>query len=432
MQPGKEPFDYFLIDQLSRFLAQRFSAAGIVHMGAGDFCMAADASARGSGKLDVAPVELCETSLADRVVVCSGVPAGRAEIGAFLQRLTAVAQEAHCIIVAHPENALGRDERDLGSLCREHQLPVLFEGVSTGAAPGESSPGMQICIIDRNATRLRRALPDSRFHPLAIVTTFNDEDIIEPILQRYLRDAIEVRVIDNWSSDQTVAIVDGLKHPLLKLERFPPAGPVPQFELYRLLRRKEEIALEYPGRWIIHTDSDEIRVSPWLESSLREAIFFVDRSGFNCLDFTGLEFRPIDNNFVSGTDPERYFQYFEFNRRPGAFRQQKVWKQPMDGVKLADSGGHIVEFSGKKLYPYKFLKKHYAIRSQEHGMRKILRERQPRFLQEQQTRGWHSHYRAIDLEHNFLHQPASLQKYEGPTFRRHYLLPLISGIGILD
>ena len=41
------------------------------------------------------------------------------------------------------------------------------------------------------------------FHVLAIMATYNDEDIILPILSHLVSDQISVYVIDNWSTDRT-------------------------------------------------------------------------------------------------------------------------------------------------------------------------------------------------------------------------------------
>ena len=57
---------------------------------------------------------------------------------------------------------------------------------------------------------------------------------------------------------------------------------------------KEEIAENFPGRWIIHHDSDEIRCSPWAGISLRGGLNIAERMGYTAVDFTVCEFRPVD------------------------------------------------------------------------------------------------------------------------------------------
>jgi hypothetical protein len=410
-----------LIDRLGEFLAGRFGASGVVEIRAGSVESGEQAT---SG---ISPEEMRAGRFSNHMAVCQFGPGTGAEMDVFIERLSN-SWQARCLILAESEESPSHKGQSLSRLCQRHRLPILFAGL---LRPSTSSRA-EICIIDRTAEDLASSRPDDHFRPLALLSTYNDEDIIGPILKRYLEDGIQVHVIDNWSSDRTIAHIEALRNRLVTVEKFPFEGPAAQFDLYRLLLRKEELALQNPGRWIIHTDSDEIRCSPWLGLDLREAIAFVDRAGFNCIDFTGLEFRPVDNNFVPGTDLEAHFICFEFNRRPGAFRQQKVWKQPRERVTLADSGGHIVEFRGKRLYPYKFFKKHYPFRSQQHGERKALRERQLRLLQERESRGWHGHYDRFGAGHNFLDMPGSLTKYDEQSFRRNYLIPLISGIGILE
>lgn len=63
------------------------------------------------------------------------------------------------------------------------------------------------------------------------------------------------------------------------------------------------------------------------------------------------------------------------------FIQRKAWRRPADAgtVSLVPSGGHDVLFAGRRIYPYKFLLKHYSIRSQRHGGKKVWRERKSRW-----------------------------------------------------
>ena len=116
------------------------------------------------------------------------------------------------------------------------------------------------------------------------------------------------------------------------IERFPPSGACPYFKLRPILCRKEEIAAQFPGRWIINQDSDEIRCSPWLGVSLSEGIGRVDDAGFNAIDFDVLSFRPVDGLFRPGDNPETHFRYFE--RGNSLIGQVQAWRQPKQRVTL--------------------------------------------------------------------------------------------------
>jgi hypothetical protein len=162
----------------------------------------------------------------------------------------------------------------------------------------------------------------------------------------------------------------------------------------------------------VFQDVDEIRTSPWPGLSLRDAILKVDREGFNCIDHTVVTFYPIDNGFSAGVDFEAYFKYFEFSDRPGQFIEIKAWKNLGQRISLSKSGGHEVQFDGRRTYPLRFLLKHYPVRSQAHGEKKIFKERKPRWFPRERARGWHTHYDHINEGHSFLRPPAELMLFD--------------------
>jgi hypothetical protein len=145
------------------------------------------------------------------------------------------------------------------------------------------------------------------------------------------------------------------------VERFPTSGPVRYFELRSILNRKEEIAGQWCGRWIIHQDSDELRCSPWPAVSLHQGLSRISVAGFSAVEFACIIFRPVDDGFRAGMDPETHFRFFE----RGATNPPHVqaWCQPPTRVDLAESGGHEATFRGRRVYPEKFILKHYPIRN---------------------------------------------------------------------
>jgi glycosyltransferase involved in cell wall biosynthesis len=248
------------------------------------------------------------------------------------------------------------------------------------------------------------------------MTMFNEEDIIVPSLRHLISQGIEAYVIDNWSTDRSHELVEPfLNKGVISIECFPKEGPTKFYELKRLLTRVEQITKEIQADWFIHHDVDEIRSSPWTGVPLRDAIFRVDRMGFNAIDHTVLIFRPTDNGYQPGTDFERYFKYFEFGYKPGHFLQIKAWKNLSVPVSLAASGGHEVKFEGRKVCPIKFILKHYPVRSQNHGIKKVLHERKSRFSSEEKEIGWHTHYDDIDENYNFIKSPKELYRLEEPA-----------------
>ena len=104
-----------------------------------------------------------------------------------------------------------------------------------------------------------------------------------------------------------------------------------------------------------------------------------------------------------------------------------AWKNLGRPVNLAESGGHEVRFEERRIFPYKFLIKHYPIRSQAHGERKVFRERKLRWAAAERARGWHVQYDGMAYGHCFLKSPAGLCRFEAATFPYEFLVERLSG-----
>ena len=258
----------------------------------------------------------------------------------------------------------------------------------------------------------------AEFKVIAIIAAFNEGDIIGKTLETLAADGIDSYLIDNHSTDDTVLEAQRwLGRGLVGIETFPPGAPSTEFAWAELLRRKEELAFSLEADWFIHHDADEIRQSPFPDLSLKAAIHYVDRTGYNCIDFRALVFPPTDDGFRQGDDPATYFQWFE---DAASFDQvqRKCWKSAKTRVSLAQSGGHDVDFPQRLVFPVPFLLRHYPIRSQAHGVRKVLVERKPRYAADERERGWHVQYDQVQRpEQSFLRDPAALKEFDLDQYR---------------
>ncbi len=313
----------------------------------------------------------------------------------------------------------------LSSRTRLHQS---FSGaIATNAAGTEFVP---VTLFDRWDPAAVGPRPVS-FRVLAIVTTYNEADVIEQLLERLSSSGIHVHVIDNWSNDATPEILERFAvRTTVTWERFPQSGDTGHFELEKLLRRVEEVAADSSADWVIHHDADEIRESPWPGVSLIDALWALQRWGYNSIDHTVLNFRPVDNSWSPGDDLASAFAWCEFGDTPADFLQIKGWRPQADRLAMAANAGHQVQFEGRRVFPYKFLLRHYSIRSQEHGERKILRERQPRWSDEERAKGWHVHYDHYDEQTSFLWSSDGLLRWD--TIDQHFLLGRLSGVGLAN
>src|SRR5262249_15218879 len=143
------------------------------------------------------------------------------------------------------------------------------------------------------------------FRVTALISAYNEGDIIEPIIAHLIENGIDVFLIDNHSTDDTVAQVSQwLGRGLVAIETFPSpeagAGPTDRFAWEDILARKLALSRKMQTSWFIHHDADEIRESPWPGATLREAIQWVDRLGYNAIDFRVLNFPPVDDGFQQG------------------------------------------------------------------------------------------------------------------------------------
>jgi len=123
---------------------------------------------------------------------------------------------------------------------------------------------------------------------------------------------------------------------------------------------------------------------------------------------------------------------FEFGKRPGHFAQIKAWKH-LNGinVNLSSNGGHSVSFENRKIYPIKFLIKHYSLRSEAQAKKKIFFDRLPRFEKENKEKGWHTQYNIYNENSSFIFDKDNLINWNAKTFESEYLVERISGIGII-
>ncbi|MFG1420797.1 methyltransferase domain-containing protein [Roseixanthobacter liquoris] len=266
--------------------------------------------------------------------------------------------------------------------------------------------------------------------PLAILAAYNEADVLAEVIEDLIAEGCDVAAIDNWSTDATWPILNRLaaRHPgHLRIERFPADGPARHYEWRKILRRKAEIAHGFPGRWILHTDADELRRSPFPGLDLASALHVAARAGANRVASNLIHFRPTDARpFQPGT-LKTAFDHFEFGTRPGHFKQIKAWLQGPERVDLASSGGHVASFSGAVDFPYRFLLRHYPIRSADHGRRKILAERRGRWCPDERALGWHVQYDDFSENAPGFWDRRDLLAFDRDFWRDHGL-PLITDI----
>jgi glycosyltransferase involved in cell wall biosynthesis len=257
------------------------------------------------------------------------------------------------------------------------------------------------------------------FKVTAIISAYNEEDIIAQTVGDLINQGIFVYFLDNHSTDATLTrIKPFLETGLLQIEKFP-SGEDENFDFYpweAILRRKEELARELDSDWFIHHDADEFRESPWEHLSLLEGIQKVDRWGYNAIGFEIFEFQPTHDHFMPDKDIRETFEYYDhvqwFNRL-----RNNCWKKTAVPVELASSGGHQVEFQDIRIFPVRFILRHYPIRSQAHGECKVFKDRFPRYLKSEREKNWHIQYDQVSQGHCFIRDASALTRFDADKVR---------------
>jgi hypothetical protein len=266
----------------------------------------------------------------------------------------------------------------------------------------------------------------------AIIHGFNDADMLSEAVHHLAGQQVEVHYFDNWSTDGSWDVAVRLREDGLirHCERFPDQ-PGSQYEWHNQLQKTSSYAAALDADWVMHYDVDEIRVSPWADATLAEAISHIDALGFNAIDFTVLDFRFTKDRPDCVGPFQTALTHFEFGRRPGHFAQVKCWKN-IEGVDIASSGGHNAEFHGRKVFPVKFLMKHYPLRNREQANQKVFRHRLPRFDTEKKRHGWHTQYDHF-VSHGSIDgwSCQDLIPWHQVYFNTEYFVERISGIGLV-
>jgi glycosyltransferase involved in cell wall biosynthesis len=241
---------------------------------------------------------------------------------------------------------------------------------------------------------------------IALIAAHNEQRFIGPCLENLIRQGLDVYLIDNSSTDRTVAIAERfLGRGLMAIETFPRHG---MYSWGPLLARKEELAAALDADWFVHVDADEIRLPPNSGTTIAHALAEVDRQGYNAVNF--MEFTFVPTREAPDHDHPRFLQtmlwYYPF--LPTFPHRLNAWKRQRERVDLAGEGGHRVSFPGLRMWPASFPMRHYLFLSVPHAIEKYVDRRyDPREVE----RGWHRARANLD--------PARIRLPSRETMRRY-------------
>lgn len=380
----------------------------------------------------------------ESVVICSEVIEHIVNIDNLLFALKVYSENAKYLIISTPDRVRARGIGDYGppaNPCHVREWAIdefygLINNYLSDFLIGYSVNTdfhlwkNNITVISGRELQISKCIRPKKI--LAILHIYNEEDIITDIVEHLINQGVDIYAFDNWSNDSTFDILTLLKDKYpdrIILDRFPDHGS-DNYEWESQLQKTEDIAFNMKDYdWFLHYDADEVRVSPWKGITLSRAISFIDSLGYNAIDFTVIDFRPTEEDNNQNILIKNRF--FEFGKRPGHFSQVKGWKR-QEGIKicLSKTGGHEAQFANRKIYPIKFLTKHYPLRSTQQAKKKIFIDRLPRFEKENKEKGWHTQYNNFSNESSLIYDKQYLINWNEDFFMADFLIERISGIGI--
>ncbi len=219
---------------------------------------------------------------------------------------------------------------------------------------------------------------------LAILATYNEERFIGGCLEHLFAHGVEAYLCDNQSTDSTVAIAaQYLGAGLRGIEQLPRDGT---YRWRGILRHKEALAAKLAADWFLHLDADELPLPPRSGQTLAEGLAEADASGSNAVEFSELTFVPTrEAPHHDHPDYRRTMRWY-YPFAPAAPHLVRAWKRQAQPVDLASSGGHVVSFPGRRLWPRHFRLRHYLFLSREHAVHKYVgRGYDPEEVRD----GWH-------------------------------------------
>lgn len=240
---------------------------------------------------------------------------------------------------------------------------------------------------------------------IALLATYNERRFIRASLEHNIAQGLEVYLIDNESTDDTVRIAEQyLGRGLVGIESFPHGGVTRWMDI---LKRKAQLAFTLEADWFIHIDADEFRFAA-RHQTLAQAIEDVDSAGYNAANFLEYTFIPTLES-ADHDHPEfqstmrRYYPFL-----PSFPHRLNAWKRQPAPVDLHGLAGHIVQFPGLKMSPESLPMRHYQCLSVPHAIEKYARRRH---ASEDMERGWHGWRDRFDASRITLPSGAEMREY---------------------
>ena len=242
---------------------------------------------------------------------------------------------------------------------------------------------------------------------VGMLPVYNDEDIIQEVIENMIKNGIELVILDNGSTDNSYKYCESfIEKGVLELRRF----TSDTFKIELVLRMLYDMAIKQSPDWVIVVASDEILESGTKNLPLNEAIKKADSQGYNMIQFDRFDFFMTDDDKSVKLIKEK-MKYYSYQ---GDF-VYRSWKY-FQGIKIGDVAGHYPIFpngKGYKISPKKFVMRHYPFRTKDQSKKKVDDRIRGTTAKSKDGRPLNSHYKKIlnqDITFGINH--TKLTKYE--------------------
>jgi len=198
-----------------------------------------------------------------------------------------------------------------------------------------------------------------------MIPVYNEEDIIQEVIENMISNRIELVILDNGSSDNSYKYCESfLDKGVLELRRF----ATDTFQIGVVLRMLYDMAIKQSPDWVMVINADEILESGTKNLTLNEAITKADAEEYNLIQFDRFDFFMTDNDNESAKsikDKNRYYSYL------GDYLYRS-WKFT-PGIRADVNAAHYPIFPEGypyKISPEKFIMRHYKFRNKEQAIKK--------------------------------------------------------------
>jgi len=246
---------------------------------------------------------------------------------------------------------------------------------------------------------------DAAVRIVAIIQVYNEQRFVAGCIEHLREQGVEVYVIDNESTDETLAIVERyLGRGVIGIETLPREG---FYEVRAQVAHKEEVAKTLDADWLIHHDADEIRVSPKRGQTLAEAITEFDAAGFNAINFLEFTFVPTRESPDHDHPDFQKTMLWYYPYLPTFPHRLNAWKHQDTPVEMGPAG-HRVRFPGLRMAPQSLYMRHYMFLSAEHAREKYVG------IQRREPPGLPDHWRGrLQPEQIQLSSEKEMRRYAG-------------------